>query len=224
MWRNVMSQKDWRDTIKNYCSLALAGRSDRAPGVRPSWISERNIRVMWESGINRSTVDLVTSTIFQRIHEFSLGYKFKIEMSHGSRGLIEHIRPTLSQSGRVDEDALFLFSDREHAHVYILRRPLVAGDVYWGASWFEYGTIILALPGERQNNHNLLKRIVGHETCHLLGMRHHCDQMGLEGIPYNPSCNMHHGVPSWNLCPGCRDFVRRWWHIISKSGKSGLIR
>jgi hypothetical protein len=219
----------WRDMIYNWVLKTLIGKSDRVSGKKPLWITTCEIRIMWERTITKNTVDLVSREIKNVLDELNLGFNFKINLFgdhwyNGSKciSVSEYIRPALQGNG-INYEKLFELSydepyrtARQHADVYITSKPFHDDYVSWGCSMFEYGCLLLTLHGNRQDNHHFLRGIVRHEMGHLLGMPFHCEHVGIYGYTYDSKCNMHYSVPSFDLCPKCKLFLRVFWENIDK--------
>ena len=229
----VLSKQKWYAQIVYWAEGVLKGTSPLHR--KPHWISTREIRVLWEEGIDQETVQIVQEAIRERLEEVGLSNRgFRIQ-PYGTgwreRGetvkMIDYISPAL-QSGGVDHKKLFQLSYDEpyrraeqHADVYILTKPFHDDPESWGAAAFGDGCMILSLSGSRQRSRSFLRKIVLHETAHLLGQILHCDDLfTLEGTIYDPSCNMHWAAPSNKLCSKCQHYLELWWEVVRAHSSS----
>jgi hypothetical protein len=229
MEKLILTRRAWLDTIQHWVDKTVMGASDRALNIVPWWVETLEIRIMWEDGINNTTVQAVREAIEGRLAEVGLtGFTIKLYGSGWQEGrrrvkVSDYIRPGLV-NGEVDHERLFELSyhepyrqHRQHADVYITTHPFVNDTVSWGAAMFEYGCIVLTLYGDRQQSLSFLHNVVRHEMGHMLGMPIHCDDIGIGGVSYNRSCNMHYSVPSAHLCPKCRQFLQEWWRHLTRT-------
>lgn len=225
----VLSKQKWYAQIVYWAEGILKGTT--MLHRKPHWIATREIRILWEEGIDQETVRIVQEAIRERLEEVGLSNRgFRIQ-PYGTgwreRGeavkMIDYISPAL-RSGGVDHEKLFQLSYDEpyrraeqHADVYILTKPFHDDDdkASWGVASFGDGCMIISLSGNRQRNRSFLRNVVRHEMAHLLGQILHCnDLFTLEGTTYDPTCNMHWEVPSGKLCPKCQHYLKLWWEVV----------
>ena len=191
--------------------------------LTPRWWSTRKIRLFWEPGIDFSTVLLVGEEIKATMESLGIG-PFSFEFLAQKPSAIKQIQSSIrnSRDGIVlDDNRLLELSVSEdpggiqHGNIYITTRPFLNGFGFRGAADFSCGTMILSLYGNRQHNHEVLKRDVRHETVHLLGMPCHCDLFKYVGnYTYDPKCNMHGNGSSYVLCQKCTHSIGMWWEFI----------
>ncbi|TSC68075.1 MAG: hypothetical protein G01um101456_749 [Parcubacteria group bacterium Gr01-1014_56] len=198
-------------------------RTDSIGGIRylPYWWLNGEVRVFWESGIPRQTVDLIVNAVDQRAREVP-GLSFVFEKYGDDAGAIEQIGSALVR-GQLDPDRLFSLAlsepwrdprrgGRQHADIYITTKSFVDDPVSWAAASFKYGAMMFCLHGQRHHSHDFLRKVALHETNHLLGMYCHCDDyQNVVGLPYTSRCNMHYSCTHAELCPKCQTHIKWWW-------------
>ena len=105
---------------------------------------------------------------------------------------------------------------REHGDIFITTSYLLDDLVSLGCAGYKDGCVLLALHGQNQCNHSLLRKLVRHEVTHLLGLGLHCNNFPVRGYGYSDWCNMHYHLPSRETCPKCLDFLRTFWQHLGR--------
>ena len=211
--------------------------ADPIGGTRylPYWWINGEVRVFWEPGVPRQTVDLIVSAVDRRARE-TVGLEFDFQLYGNEASSSEQVSSALV-SGRLDPDRLFALSasepwrderrgGRQHADIYITTKQFVGNPEPWGAANFKYGTMMFCLHGQRHHGSAFLRKVALHEANHLLGMYCHCDDyQNVAGLAYSPSCNMHYSCSHTDLCLKCRTHIEYWWQGVQDEAKeAGLLR
>ncbi len=212
------------ERVRYLAHLTMAGRLTPPVAGKiflPYWWTNGEIRVFWETGITRVTVDLIVKAVDERIREtIGIPFQFNLYGSHASA--IKQVAQA-TVNGQIDENCLFatalseIWRDpqcggQQHADIYITNKPFLNDTVSWGAADFKFGAMVFCLYGNRQNSQDFLRNVALHEANHLLGMCCHCDDyQNVEELSYSSRCNMHYSCQYENLCLKCADYIRNWW-------------
>jgi hypothetical protein len=212
-------------------------RVDPIGGTRylPYWWLNGEIRVFWDAGISRQTVDLIVNAVQKRARE-APGLTFTFPMLGNDRSSAEQLAQATVR-GQIDPDKLFSLAlsehwrdtrrgGRQHADIYITTKPFLNDTASWAAASFKHGTMVFCLHGQRHQNADFLRRVALHETNHLLGMYCHCDDyQNVAGLPYSPKCNMHYTCSHTELCLKCRTHIEYWWQGVQDGAmEAGVLQ
>lgn len=211
-------------------------RVDPIGGTRylPYWWLNGEVRVFWELGVPRQTVDLIVDAVDQRTRE-TMGQTFVFDLFGQHQSASEQIADA-TVNGQVDEKRLFslMLSEhwrdkrrggRQHADIYITTKPFLNDPVSWAAACFKHGAMVYCLHGQRHQSSDFLRRVALHETNHLLGMYCHCDDyQNVAGLPYTPRCNMHYSCSHAELCPKCQTHIKWWWQGVYDEAREACAK
>lgn len=218
------------------CETMRGLRTDAINGTvyLPYWWRDGVVRVFWEAGISRQTVDLIVSAVNQRARE-SIDLSFDFELFGAERSALEQIEAS-TVNRQIDEKRLFSLAlsehwrdkhrgGRQHADIYITTKPFLNDPVSWAAACFKHGTMVFCLHRQRHQGSDFLRRVALHETNHLLGMYCHCDDyQNVAELPYTSRCNMHYSCSHAELCPKCRTHIKWWWQgVQDEANEQGLL-
>lgn len=227
MWNpnKFLTKEQYLSQVGHYAREVFRGKDQPRALNRtylPLWWIGGEIRIFWEKDITQSTAVFVKDAIESQISEIDTVPPLTVRL-FGTHPSAEGQIDDCTISGAIDWDMLFqdclseawrddTQGGEQHADVVITTKPFLNNRVSWGCSIFAFGTMILALYGRRQEQRNFLKKVVIHETGHLLGFETHCDSyQNVEGYQYTPDCNMHYSCPSAVICAKCTDYIRQWW-------------
>jgi len=197
------------------------------------WWLNGEVRVFWEPGIPRHTVDLIVNAIDQRARE-TVGLEFDFKLYGNDASSAGQVSTAL-RSGQLDPDRLFDLAalepwrdqacgGQQHADIYITDKQFAGDPVSWAAASFRYGAMMFCLHGQRHLGSSFLRKVALHETNHLLGMYCHCDDyQNVADLPYSPRCNMHYSCAYEDLCPKCRTHIEWWWKGVQDEAKDAGV-
>lgn len=194
----------------------------RSPQYIPSWWKTRHIRVLSASSVDANTTQVVVDAIRFQIAEMALPYPFHvlaIEAPHAVELLIAN---AMKKDGLDDRKMIAMLGwdsiQNGLGNVIITTERFYDDAASWGASQFWSGAIIFALYGNRQQNQHFLRKVVRHETMHMLGKADHCDEDKdtIASFEYDPRCLMHWSCRGSDFCPKCIQFVQVWWQEMQR--------
>jgi len=190
----------------------------------PDWVLGGEIRVFRMSTIPASAVAPVIEGI-----EYMLGVagaSLHINNYRNHYSMEEQIATSLDENGklrtRTIKDLVVTepwrnpsFGGKPHADVYLTDKYFSGenADWLWDITRHDAGLMLLALPGTRSSNHEMLRNVASHSTGHLLGMQFHHDEAKTPGYVLG-SCAMLESCSQYEPCDQCSDAVRAVWRGV----------
>jgi hypothetical protein len=183
--------------------------------INPQWWINQKVKIYWEDGIKKDTIDIVVNAMRERFSEI-FDSNFTFHYCGMENWVVKCLQASVQGNGSIKSlfhDKIFTDSYNDHcAKVVITQRPIYGDSISWGEAGFIRGLIVLHLQDNRQNNKSFLANVVAHETGHLLGFGAHCDSYpNVEGYRYNSMCNMHYACATDKMCSKCKDYMLQWW-------------
>lgn len=183
------------------------------------WISGKEIRVFAMPGINDNALHCVRDGVESLVDEVGLDIRVNAyQIDDATRNMVNGYvgrngldYESLVRALAVEKYRRPEFRGRQHADVLITKEFFDDDKISWGDSRFYTGTILLALPGDRQKNLGYLKNIARHEAGHLLGYHLHHEDIDVPELDNSPSCLMSPSVPSDYICDKCFVGIDSFW-------------
>ena len=207
------SVKDWRQAHFSG-TLCL----QKAP-----WIDSREINLVVAPNIDSMAVSILKSGIELLVDD--LGLDFKVvelpQVNPFKEIILKHpeisreydigiLRRELSKYEKICKVAS-RYEYQPPGLVVILDGHFKGYSNLWGIGDYDSGTIFFAVPRERQNSHDFLKRISKHEASHLFGYGRHHDSFRVNGYETVQTCNTLSSAPTLNTCQKCKDALVYQW-------------
>jgi len=229
-WQRYWKEDGW---VKE-----VVGKDGRTVGIFQNWIRGREIHVFRMPGVREEVVEAVILGINDMIREIRL-LDFLIDKRRNYFGphksAVMQVRMAMTREGRLDEQGLAeliiaerwrnpLQGGRPHADVVITDQFLSLGYENWGQAKFDYGYVLIAVPGRRQKSLDFIRNVAKHEAGHLFGFReHHDSHPDIPGYESIDDCNMLWRASSYETCGKCLDaMVHVWKGIEEKYGEKFL--
>lgn len=195
------------------------------------WYVNRELRIYKMPDVLEDITKFIVQGVRLMVNDAHLNFRVNYYGSHQTA--IEQVRSAITVTNRIDSAKLsFIHRDEPyrnpsiggspHADIVIVNNYLYQDEINWGHTMFDFGSMIIAVPGERQKNFTHARIVAMHETAHLLGLSapgHH-DEFYVHGYKEVNDCLMLVRCTSHRICHRCLDAIKCFW--IGMERRTGL--
>lgn len=211
------TKQQWQEYFRTEALLDLFRIDPQKNPNAAKWYTGRQIRIARLPEVSLAVVNPVALGIDELVKE--IGLEFEI-IDTGTPPAIQEITAYATKNGRVDTEILttLLVTSRHAPYADVVLTPhfLTAGTQHWGESTFTRGTMILALPQQRQTSLGFLKNLAKHEAMHLSGYHFHHETQKVEGYEEPQDCAAYWRASTNYLCDKCKDALKSFWEGIKE--------
>ena len=204
-------------------------------GASVPWHKEKEIRLFKMPEINEKVAKLVLEEYSSLIGELGLDIKILYFGSHPS--MIDQVRSFIRNDGKLNSQELHMslydepwrklsLGGRQHGDIVIVSQYLAGYEGWWGGTQFTFGSSIISVPIDRQNNFAFIGNVAKHEATHMLGYGPHHDDNSAKVKGYLPvrDCLTFHRCSSRDICTKCKDAIVNYWEGIEERTKRKYFR
>ena len=190
-----------------------------------NWILGKEVRITRTPNVDIAAVTTVAKGIDELLREIGLDFQV-IDVGIDSQ-IVTAVTYSTTQSGKIETQLLkkTLPTKRQadYASVVLTDKLFADGIKDWGEGNFPRGTLILALPQDRQHS-TLLRNITKHETAHLFGYHYHHDDYKITGYKEPENCVMRWQASTNYLCDKCKYALKAFWKGIERDSGKRFMR
>lgn len=194
-----------------------------ASGFIP-WYKNKEIRIFKMPDVDIRIVKVVQDSYDGFVRELNLDFKIVIDLFHKST--MELVKKNSLPNGRFDSMDFHIeissessrdtkYGGSQHGDITIVNQLSKDRQWAWGGTHFDFGSCIIYVENQRQQNLDFIRNVAKHEAAHMFGYRQHCDETNVKGYT-SRNCLTLVSCTNTKLCDKCRDAIIHIWKGIEQ--------